>query len=51
VAATYVDHLRVPGVLPILGAVAVLVGAAVVAALMPAGKASRVDVLEALRSE
>ena len=39
------------GAVPILGAAAVLVGAAVVAALMPAARASRVDVLQALRSE
>ena len=37
--------------LPVLGAAAVLVGAAIVASLMPAARASRVDVLQALRSE
>jgi len=41
----------VPGVLPLTGAAAVLIGAAVVASLMPAARASRVDVLQALRSE
>jgi ABC-type antimicrobial peptide transport system permease subunit len=40
-----------PGALPIAGAAAVLVGAAVAASLMPAARASRVDVLQALRSE
>jgi ABC-type antimicrobial peptide transport system permease subunit len=35
----------------ILAAAAVLAGAAVLAALMPAARASRVDVLQALRSE
>ena len=34
-----------------LGAAAVLVGAAIIASLMPAARASRVDVLQALRSE
>lgn len=35
----------------VTGAPAVLAGSAVRAALMPAAKASRVDVLQALRSE
>ena len=40
-----------PGSLPLLGAAAVLMGAAVLASLMPAARASRVDVVQALRSE
>jgi ABC-type transport system, involved in lipoprotein release, permease component len=40
-----------PGNLPILGASALLVAAAIVASLMPAARASRVDVVQALRSE
>jgi ABC-type lipoprotein release transport system permease subunit len=36
---------------PLLGAAAVLVGAAILASLMPAARASRVDLLQALRSE
>jgi ABC-type lipoprotein release transport system permease subunit len=36
---------------PIIGAAAVLVTAAILASLMPAARASRVDVLNALRSE
>ena len=35
----------------VIGAAAVLIGAAIVASLMPAARASRVDVLQALRSE
>jgi putative ABC transport system permease protein len=50
-AATFFDNVRLPGVLPVLGAAAVLVAAAVVASLMPAARASRVDVVQALRSE
>ena len=42
---------QLPGALPVLGAAAVLGGAAVVASMMPALRASRVDVLRALRSE
>jgi len=47
----YVQGVRVPGVLPILGAAMVLVAAAVLASLMPAARASRVDVMQALRSD
>ena len=36
---------------PIVGAAAVLVAAAILASLMPAARASRVDVVNALRSE
>ncbi len=51
VATSVIGNLRFPGALPIAGAAAVLVGAAVAASLMPAARASRVDVLQALRSE
>lgn len=50
-AASQVENMRLPGALPILGAAAVLAGAALLASLMPAVRASRVDVLQALRSE
>lgn len=50
-AASYFEQLRMPGMLPLVIAAAVLVGAAIVASLMPAARASRVDVLQALRSE
>jgi ABC-type antimicrobial peptide transport system permease subunit len=51
VAGLFLEHVRLPGALPILGAAVVLAGAAVAASLMPAARASRVDVLQALRSE
>lgn len=51
VAAAYFENVRLPGTLPMMGAAAVLAGAAVLASLMPAARASRVDVLQALRSE
>jgi len=41
----------VPGVLPIAAAAMVLVAAAILASLMPAARASRVDVMQALRSD
>ena len=40
-----------PGALPLLGAAVILVAAAILASLMPAARASRVDVMQALRSE
>jgi putative ABC transport system permease protein len=51
VATGFFPAVQVPGVLPVLGAAAVLIGAAVAASLVPAARASRVDVLQALRSE
>jgi ABC-type antimicrobial peptide transport system permease subunit len=51
VAAIQAAGLQLPGGLPLLAAAAVLMGAAVVASLIPAARASRVDVAQALRSE
>jgi len=51
VGTSYLENMRLPGALAVLGAAAVLMGAAVVASLMPAARASRVDVVQALRSE
>jgi len=50
-AGGFLGNIEVPGVVPLAGAAAVLVGAAIIAAVMPATRASRVDVMEALRSE
>jgi len=43
--------VQLPGAAPVAAAAAVLIGAAVVASWMPAARASRIDVLQALRSE
>jgi predicted permease len=51
VAAKFVTNVALPGPLPVMGAAAVLIGAAIVASLIPAARASRVDVVQALRSE
>jgi putative ABC transport system permease protein len=51
VAARFVANVPLPGAMPLMGAAAMLIGAAIVASLMPAARASRVDVLHALRSE
>ncbi|HEX3644094.1 MAG TPA: ADOP family duplicated permease [Vicinamibacterales bacterium] len=48
---SYLANVHMPGALPLLGASAVLVVAAVLASLLPAARASRVDVVQALRSE
>jgi len=50
-AGKFFDHVQVPGALPMASAAAVLIAAAVGASLMPAARASRVDVMQALRSE
>ncbi len=51
VAGRLFEHMELPGILPLAGAAAVLLAAAAMASLMPAARASRVDVLQALRSE
>jgi len=51
IVGSYVTSVRLPGILPVLGAASVLIAAAVIASLMPAARASRVDVVQALRSE
>src|SRR5262249_47730589 len=50
-AQRFFAGVQLPGVLPVIGAAAVLIGAAIMASLVPAARASRVDVLQALRSE
>ena len=44
-------NAHLPGAMPTIGAAAILIAAALVASLMPAARASRVDVVQALRSE
>ena len=51
VVGSYIQDVRVPGLMPILGAAMLLVAAAILASLMPAARASRVDVMEALRGD
>jgi putative ABC transport system permease protein len=51
VAGGFVREIRIPGAVPLLGAAIVLIAAAVLASLMPAARASRVDVVQALRAE
>ncbi len=49
--ASYITDVRMPGLVPIIVSAAILVLAAILASLMPAARASRVDVIQALRSE
>jgi putative ABC transport system permease protein len=51
IVGSVVTDVQIPGVIPIAGAAAVLVVAAIVASLTPAARASRVDVVTALRAD
>jgi len=51
IVGSYINDVRIPGVLPIAGAAVLLVFAAILASVMPAARASRVDVIQALRAE
>jgi putative ABC transport system permease protein len=51
VGASYFGDLKMPGALPVIVSAFVLLGAAVVASMLPAARAARVDVMQALRSE
>jgi predicted permease len=50
-AGGYLTDISIPGALPLAGAALILITAAVLASLMPAARASRVDVMQALRSD
>jgi putative ABC transport system permease protein len=50
-AGTLLGDLKMPGVLPVAGSAVVLLLAAVIASVIPAARAARVDVIQALRSE
>src|SRR5713226_8907924 len=50
-AGGYIPDIRMPSVLPVTISALVLLAAAVVASWMPAARAARVDVIQALRSE
>ena len=50
-AGSYFEAARTPGAMVVAGSAAVLLAAAVVAPLLPALRAARVDVVQALRSD
>jgi putative ABC transport system permease protein len=51
VIGSLISEVQLPGPLPIAGAALVLLGAAIVAAVWPAARAARVDVVQALRAD
>lgn len=51
VGGSWFEHIRTPGALTVAGAAAILLLAAIVASVVPAARAARVDVVQALRSE
>jgi len=50
-AGGYIPDIRMPSFLPVVASALVLLTAAVVASVLPAARAARVDVIQALRSE
>ena len=50
-AAGYFQDLKMPGPTPVIGSAMVLLAAAVIASMLPATRAARVDVMQALRSD
>jgi predicted permease len=48
---SYFEDMQMPGALPVIGSAVVLLAAAIVASMLPAARAARVDVMQALRSE
>ncbi len=51
IVGSYMTDVRLPGPLPIAGAAVLLLLAAIVASVLPAARAARVDVMQALRAE
>lgn len=51
VTGRYFGDLKMPGALPVIISAFVLLGAAVIASMLPAARAARVDVMQALRQE
>jgi predicted permease len=50
-AGSYLQDVRMPGAVPVAGAALVLLAAAIAASALPAARAARVDVMQALRSD
>jgi putative ABC transport system permease protein len=48
---SYVQQIQLPGVVPVIGSALALIIAAVVASVLPAARAARVDVMTALRTD
>jgi ABC-type antimicrobial peptide transport system permease subunit len=50
-AGSYVEGVQLPSALPVIVSAIVLLAAAVIASAVPAARAARVDVMQALRSD
>jgi len=51
IIASFVEKVQLPGTVPVIASAVILLLAAIVASLLPAARAARVDVMQALRSE
>jgi ABC-type antimicrobial peptide transport system permease subunit len=50
-AGSYFQDMHMPGAWAVIGSAIVLLAAAAIASVLPAARAARVDVMQALRSE
>jgi len=50
-AGSYFTYVQVPGAVPLIASAIVLLAAAVIASVLPAARAARVDVMQAIRSD
>ena len=50
-AGSYIQDMQMPSLLPVVCSALVLLAAAVIASMLPAARAARVDVMQALRSD
>ena len=51
IVGSYIQNVQLPGAVPVILSAAVLLVAAVIGSLLPAARAARVDVVQALRAE
>jgi putative ABC transport system permease protein len=47
----YIQDVRLPGLMPLIGSIGVIIVSTVIASALPAARAARVDVMQALRSD
>jgi ABC-type antimicrobial peptide transport system permease subunit len=50
-AGNYVPALQLPGPLPLIGSAVTIIASAVLASLVPAARAARINTVQALRAE
>jgi putative ABC transport system permease protein len=50
-AGTYITDIATPGVVPVMASAIILLAAAIIASALPAARAAKVDVIQALRSD